>query len=136
MKRYVITAMIAGVLLMGGSLLQSGARAGADKIEKAAVQFTEPVKLLNVILKGDYLFVHDEEKMARGEDCTWIYSHTGGKQGKLVTSFHCIPVERPKADSFTVILSGYDPATGLAEVVEYRFAGSTEGHKVPLPHAP
>ena len=136
MKRNVITAMIAGALLIGGSLLQTSAIAGAGRIEKAAVQFTEPVKLLDVILKGDYLFVHDEDRMARGEDCTYIYSHTGGKQGKLVTSFHCIPVERQKADSFTVILSGYDTATGLSEVVEYRFAGSTEGHKVPLPHAP
>jgi hypothetical protein len=135
MKRYMTMAMIAGALILGSSLLQASIRAGAPKQQRAVVEFNEPVKLLNVILKGEYLFVHDDEKMAQGLDCTYIYQHSGGKQGKLVVSFHCIPVERTKSDAFTVLLSGYDAATGLPEVTEYRFPGETEGHKVPLANA-
>jgi hypothetical protein len=34
------------------------------------------------------------------------------------------------AEKFTVILQ-WDAAVNLAELVEYRFAGDSEGHKVP-----
>ena len=58
-----------------------------------------------------------------------------GKQGRLVVSFHCIPVEREAVDHFTILVGGFDPATKLPELIEFRFAGSTEGHKVPRPAA-
>jgi hypothetical protein len=101
-------------------------------IQKAVVQFTEPVKLLGVVLKGEYMFLHDEGKMQRREPCTWIYTRgETGKFDRLVVSFHCIPVEREQpAEQFKVLISAAH-AFGLPEVLEYRFAGSTEGHKVP-----
>ena len=68
--------------------------------------------------------------MARGEACTYVYTYTDGRQGDLLVSFHCIPTEREKADHFTVTVA-MQPGTGLYELTEYRFAGSTEGHKVP-----
>jgi hypothetical protein len=105
----------------------------SEQIQQAIVEFTEPVKLLGAILKGDYMFLHDEGKMARGEPCTWVYAR--GKAGtfdRLIVSFHCIPVIRDEpADKFRLIVSATQPGFGLPEVIEYRFAGSTEGHKVP-----
>ncbi len=106
-----------------------------DQIQTAVVEFTEPVKLLGAILKGDYMFLHDEGKMSRGEPCTWVYARgTTGKFDKLVASFHCIPVTRDTiADQFRLIVSSPSPANRLPELLEYRFAGSTVGHKVPQP---
>jgi hypothetical protein len=130
MKRFVTAVLIIGALIMAGGAFASGNTAGA-KLEKAVVQFEDQVKVLGVMLKGNYLFVHDEERMARGEDCTYVYNYAGGKQGGLVVSFHCVPVERERAaDRFTVTVT-MQPGTSLLELVEYRFAGSAEGHKVP-----
>jgi|KBSSwiStaDraftv2_1062776.scaffolds.fasta_scaffold1000609_2 hypothetical protein len=104
-----------------------------SEIQKATVEFTEPVRLLGAILKGSYLFLHDEGKMSRGEPCTWVYGRgETGKFDKLVVSFHCIPVERPqRAEQFKVIIVGVNSPFTVPEVIEYRFAGSTEGHQVP-----
>jgi hypothetical protein len=99
----------------------------SDQIQKAIVELTEPVKLLGAILKGDYMFLHDEGKMARGEPCTWVYARGKTRTfDKLVVSFHCIPVIRDApADQFRLIVSAPRPEFGLPEVLEYRFAGST-----------
>jgi hypothetical protein len=103
------------------------------QIQKAAVEFTEPVKLLGAILKGSYLFLHDEGKMSRGEPCTWVYGRgETGKFDKLVVSFHCIPVKRDQpAQRFKVMISGVNSPFTVPELIEYQFAGSTEGHQVP-----
>ncbi|HKG23730.1 MAG TPA: hypothetical protein VKC34_17645 [Blastocatellia bacterium] len=128
MKRYAATIMIASAMIM--SLLALPGWAGKSRIERAVVQFDEPVKLLDVMLKGEYLFVHDEEKMARGETCTYVYAHDKGKQGELLVSFHCIPAARERADQFTAVVKTV-PSTTLNELIEYQFAGSIEGHQVP-----
>ena len=108
-------------------------QAQTAQIQKAVVEFTEPVKLLGVILKGSYLFLHDEGKMARGERCSWVYGRGDtGRFDRLVASFHCIPVNREEpAGQFRVTVVGVNSPFTLPEVVEYRFAGSTEGHQVP-----
>jgi predicted small secreted protein len=121
MKRYTVALMIAAAVLISAPAL----RADDARVEKAVVQFTEPVKLLDVILKGEYTFMHDKEKMAKGEPCTYVY-----QGGRLVVSFHCEHVDRVKADRFVVVVSA-PPGNGLPELLEFRFAGSTEGHKVP-----
>lgn len=103
------------------------------QVQKATVEFTEPVKLLGAILKGSYLFLHDEGKMSRGEPCTWVYARgETGKFDKLVVSFHCIPVERDlPAEQFQVLITGVNSPFTMPELIEYRFAGSTEAHQVP-----
>jgi hypothetical protein len=134
MKIYRLALLVIGGLLVAGVMAAPG-RADGAKVQKAVVRFDEPVKLLGVILKGEYVIVHDDERMAQGEACTYVYAYENGQQGRLVVSFHCIPVEREAADHFTVLIGGYDPATRLPELLEYRFAGSSEGHKVPRPAA-
>jgi hypothetical protein len=146
MKRQVFIFSILSVLLAAGIVMaQTPAHKDSHQIppivdqirtpeiQKAVVQFTEPVKLLGAILKGEYMFLHDEGKMSRGEPCTWVYGRgETGKFDKLVVSFHCIPVERDQpALQFKVIITGVASPFTLPEVVEYRFAGSTEGHQGP-----
>jgi hypothetical protein len=128
MKRYSVAMLIiAGAVTM--CLLAMPGRALTLKIDREAVKFDEPVKLLDVILKGEYLFVHDEEKMSRGEACTYVYKYTDGKQGELVASFHCIPVEREKANNFTITVTTM-PGMALLELTEFKFTGSVEGHRI------
>ena len=125
MKRLLITASTAALGLSAG-IFAANASAETKRDERATIEFAQTVKLLNVVLKGKYLVVHDEERMAKGEDCTYIYD----RKGQLVVSFHCTPVERPKSESFRVVTRRVDPS-GLSEIVEIQFAGSTEAHKVP-----
>jgi hypothetical protein len=126
MKRLLIsTAMLATLMITIGAFAVH-TRAEAKKTERATVEFTQTVKLLNVVLKGDYTIVHDEALMAKGEDCTYVYN----RSGELVVSFHCTPVERPKSDRFRLVTRRLD-SSGLNEVIEIQFAGSTEAHQVP-----
>lgn len=125
-KALFATTMLAAFVITIG-MFAAQAATEAKKQDRATVQFTEPVKLLNVILKGQYLFVHDEEKMAAGQDCTFVYDTAG----KLIVSFHCIPVERTKARGFRVVSARVGTSNGPMEMKEYQFAGSTEAHQIP-----
>jgi hypothetical protein len=127
MKRLLFTASMLAALVITIGVFTAHARTDAKKADRATVEFNEPVKLLNVILKGQYLFIHDEEKMAAGQDCTYVYDSSG----KLVVSFHCIPVERTKATGFRVLTVRVGTSNGPQEMKEYQFAGSTEAHQVP-----
>src|SRR5688572_23883687 len=71
--------------------------ADAAKKERATVTFSQPVHLMEATLKGQYLFVHDDVAMARGEACTYVYEGDSEIPAKLVVAFHCIPVARSKA---------------------------------------
>ena len=98
--------------------------------EKATIKFNYNVTLMDVPLKGEYLFVHDEAAMARGEACSYVYKGLTELPENLVISFHCTPVERAKAGSFIVRTLEVSP--GQYELREFQFAGSTEGHLVPV----
>jgi hypothetical protein len=85
--------------------------------------------LRGVTLKGEYLFVHDDAAMQRGEACTYVYEGTAPIPKKLVVSFHCVPVQRAKATNF--IVRSIETSPDLIELQEFQFAGDTEGHAVP-----
>ena len=130
MKRFVFAIVFMSALMMVGSAPARSGRTADTKVNKAVVVFDTQVKLLNVMLKGQYLFVHDEERMARGESCTYVYNYVDGKQGTLVVSFHCIPVERKKTEHFSITTRAL-PGMGMYEIIEYQLAGESEGHRVP-----
>jgi len=88
------------------------------------------VKLMGATLQGEYLFVHDDEAMARGEACTYVYKGVAEVANKLVVSFHCTPAPRTKVANFTVRTLLTTP--GHPELREFQFAGSTETHLVPV----
>jgi hypothetical protein len=134
MKRSNIAVLIIGAAIIAGSAIAVAAEARAFEKEKAVVVFNEKVKLLDVFLYGQYLFVHDDSMMAEGKPCLYVYQQEKG-QDKLIVSFHCIPVERKKVDGFRVIVTASNTPFGVSEIEEIQFAGSEKAHRVPPPDA-
>ncbi len=128
MKRLVLAVAVLGALAFSSGPLLKGSRVQAATNERAVVEFTQTVKLLNVFLRGEYLIIHDDSKMAQGEPCLYVYSNED--PDKLIIAFHCKQVARDKADHFTIRASRrawFD----LPEVLEIQFAGATTAHRVP-----
>ena len=128
MKRVMLLLIIALPMLLGFTPAQRHTESATKEV--AVVEFTDKTKLGEAILFGNYYFEHDDSRMARGEPCMYIYSYEGGKQGKLIVSFHCTAVERPKArDVILTLLMTSSPDVLLLK--EIQFKGSTKGHLVP-----
>jgi len=123
---FLLFALLFAVALSSSSAIVSKASNGK---QKAVAQFNEPVRLQGVLLKGEYLFVHDDAAMRRGEACTFVYKGDAEIAGKLVVSFHCTPVQRQKVSSFSVRTEQVSP--GINELREFQFSGETEAHGVP-----
>jgi hypothetical protein len=120
------------VVLLSAAVLcvfPSQSRATGPK-HKATVRIIEPTLLQGVVLQGEYLFVHDDMAMQRGEACTFVYKGNAEIRDRLVTSFHCTPEQRKKA-SYFVVRTAQNKA-GEVELREYQFSGDTEAHLVPL----
>jgi hypothetical protein len=131
MKRVVFIAFaLFGLFALGGSSWPLSSSIAAPSRESAVVEFTRTVKLHGALLRGVYTIVHDEEKMARGEPCTYVYRDRKMDERKLVVSFHCIHVERERATAFGATIPQHGPYE-VPEITEIQFAGSTAGHKVP-----
>jgi len=127
MKRLVLTVAILGALAFGSGPLLTGNKAQAATTERAVVEFTQTVKLLDVFLRGEYVVIHDDSKMAQGEPCLSIYRN--GEPDNLIVAFHCKPIERTQVEQFTIRTSRrawFD----LPEILEIQFAGSTKAHLV------
>ncbi|MGH3851012.1 MAG: hypothetical protein ACRDRT_15175 [Pseudonocardiaceae bacterium] len=127
----LLIALVCAVTLSSSSTSSLSSAAGVAKKERAVMQFNEPVILMDVTLKGEYLFVHDDAAMALVEACTFVYKGVAADPKKLVVSFHCTPAERAKVANFTVRTSLLSP--GLSELKEFQFGGSTKAHLVPAP---
>lgn len=131
MKSFLLfIAFLCAVMLSTSSAPSVTNAANAAKKERAVMQFNQPVKLMGLTLKGEYLIVHDDAAMARGEACTFVYKGVAEIPDKLVVSFHCTPVRRAKVANFTArtLLN----SSGENELSEFQFAGSTESHLVPV----
>jgi hypothetical protein len=132
MKRILyISIVLVGCLAFGGSFLPTDSASAGPRRETAIVEFAQTVKLRDVLLRGQYLVVHDEERMARGEACTYVYRGTQINEQKLVVSFHCIHVDRDRADAFKVTFTRRVTPFDVPEIKEIQFAGSKDGHAVP-----
>jgi hypothetical protein len=134
MKSFLLFIGLICALTLSSSLTSSvTSAANSAKRERASMKFNEPVTLMGVTLQGEYLFLHDDEAMARGEACTYVYEGQAAVIKKLVASFHCRPAIRTRVEHFTV-RTVLNP-TGQYELKEYQFAGSIEAHRVPMnPH--
>jgi hypothetical protein len=129
MKRGFITGLILVALAAGGYSSTGGTNKGVPR-EQALVEFTKQVKLLGVFLKGNYVVVHDEDRMAQEGACLFVYRLENGKPGKLVVSYHCEPVSRAAVNQFTVRLASRTSVYDVPEVQEIQFAGSSRSHLV------
>jgi hypothetical protein len=123
-----LAVAILGALAFSSGPLFMGSRTQAATSERATVEFTQPVKLLNVFLRGAYTIIHDDSKMAQGEPCFSIYSNE--EPDKLVIAFHCQQIARERVERFTVRTSR-STWFDLPEVHEIQFAGSTTAHRIP-----
>ena len=129
MKTLIFVSVVLGTLILGSVSWNSTAATEAQK-RKAVTNFDNPVLVQGVVLKGRYLFVHDDAAMSRGDACSYIYKGEAEKRDKLVASFHCIHVERAKAERF--IFRTRETALGTMELIEFQFKGETAGHGVPM----
>jgi hypothetical protein len=128
MKRAILL-LTAGLAILVGVALAQRQTAPATK-EGAVVEFTDKTKLAGETLLGKYYFEHDDERMARGEACMYVFTYDGCKPGKQVASFHCTPVERPTARELVVSVA-MSSSPDLFLLQEIQFKGSTKGHLVP-----
>ena len=131
MKSFLLFIGLLCALTLSSSLAPSvTTAANAPKKERGLMKFNDPVLLMGVPLKGEYLFVHDDDAMARGEACTYVYKGLAAVPEKLVASFHCRPAIRTRVETFTVrtVLT----PSGQYELKEYQFAGGVEAHRVPM----
>ena len=102
--------------------------------QSAVVWLKEPTLIVSTIVEGPVLFVHDADKMRRGEPCTTVYLWLPGKgKAEEVASFHCVPTHRAAAGRF-IVRTRPNLELGYGCVLsEYQFAGDAEGHAVPSP---
>jgi hypothetical protein len=130
MKSVLLFIALICAVMLSSSLTQSAATAtGMARRERALIQFNQPVMLMGKALKGEYLFVHDDLAMARGQACTFVYKGVAEVPDKLVISFHCTPAQRDIVAGFTVRSVEISP--GLTEIREFQFGGSAETHLIP-----
>ena len=91
------------------------------------VWFQRPTWVGKSILQGRYVIEHDNDRMARGEPCTYIYAFND--RTKPVVTFHCTHIERGPASNNVVVLQS--KADNMAVMQEFQFAGETAAHGVP-----
>lgn len=90
------------------------------------VFFQRPTFVGRNILQGRYVIEHDNDRMARGEPCTYIYAFND--RTKPVVTFHCTHIERERAGQTVVVLQSKGD---MAAMDEFQFAGETAAHGVP-----
>lgn len=129
---FLFIAFLGALTLSTGIVPSVSNAANTAKKQRAVMKFSEPVQLMGAELKGEYLFVHNDEAMARGEACTYVYKGPAENVNNLAISFHCMPMAAPRAPYFRVRASLN--MFGQYEIREFQFAGSTEVHLVPLNH--
>ena len=102
---------------------------GAAPVKYIDAHFRDPVRVGDTILMGAYLIEHDDERMARGEPCTYVYAADDLRTP--VATFHCEHLERPAGDTATLVLAPTsNPA--IKRLKEFQFGGETASHGVPI----
>ena len=95
--------------------------------QATVVWFHQPVRIGNNLLQGRYVIEHDNDRMAAGVPCTYIYAWEDQKVP--VVAFHCVHLDRPGVEKTTVVLAtGSD---GFKRLVEFQFPGDSGGHGTP-----
>jgi hypothetical protein len=136
MKRFLQISLIFGAVAIIVGALAPRTHAGPPGKDMSVVDLPDKTKVMKTTLQGKYIFIHDDEKMANGAACFYIYEYSADAAGqpearpdKLVLSFHCEPVQRAKATHIVLTYGMVNPE--LFELREIQFAGSIEGHRVP-----
>ncbi len=130
-KRFATVILIVTVGAFGQPWTLASESGG---VQEAHVRVSQVTKVCDRLLTpGDYVVIHDEAKMERGEPCTTIYRVTSGRPEPIV-AFHCVPARRDQATNFTFLTRPYGRRLGgvtVVQLIEYQFAGDREAHGVP-----
>jgi hypothetical protein len=136
MKRLFLVGLVVAATAIIASAFASVAAAAPPGKEMSIANIPDKTKLLKATLQGKYIFVHDDEKMAKGEACMYVYEYSEDQAGKpearpekLVVSFHCQSVQRDKATQ--IVLTYGMLSADTFELREIQFPGSTNAHRVP-----
>jgi hypothetical protein len=130
-SRIIVAALLVFGAFSVGSVAGRGQNAAGSRTW-TMVNFPDPVSVLDRIVVGPVLIVHDDQKMEQGEACTTFYrfDRARGPQEAIV-SFHCTPVQREVAATTRLTVSPL-PAVGCKRLVEYQIAGESEAHGIPI----
>jgi hypothetical protein len=120
------------LLVVIGSTVQTGASGPVRQL--AIAYLKEPTLIGATIVQGPVLFVHDNAKMARGEPCTSVQLFDPAR-GPIeeIAAFHCLPTPRAVVLTFTIRTRPNAELGYGCVLIEYQFAGESEGHGVPAP---
>jgi hypothetical protein len=123
------TRIIVGAFLVVGTLSAAMLASSNATKQWAIVNFPDPVQVVDQLVMGPVLIVHDDVKMAEGEPCTTFYRFDPkrGPQEALV-SFHCRPAQRNVAAKTTFTI---ESELTCKRLVEYQIAGDSEAHGIP-----
>ena len=141
-SKIIFGALVALGILSMATFATSGA--GVSPVRQwAIVRFNRTTDVSGALLNaGEYLIVHDAERMARGDACTTFYSfgESGSGAQEEAVSFHCIPRQREVAGRTRLTLAPvpgdtygctYSWGWTMDKLTEYQFAADSEGHGVP-----
>jgi hypothetical protein len=122
---------IVGSLLVLIALVTVAARgSAAPAVKWAAVNLTDTVMIAGAFVSGPVVFVHDDNRMARGEPCTTVHRFEADKGvGEEIVAFHCKPRWGKAPGKFTKATTRLPD--GPPVLTEYQFAGDEEAHIVP-----
>ena len=92
----------------------------------------EPALVGSTIVKGPVLFVHDPDKMARGEPCTSVrLVEPSSGSFEEIAAFRCIPRPGTVINHFTLRAQRNLTDGTACVLVSYQFAGDPEIHGIP-----
>ena len=123
--------LIAGSFLLFAAVGFAAARPAAGPALKwAMVNLTDTTQIADAFVSGPVVFVHDDDRMARGEPCTSVHRYDSRKGiGEEIVAFHCKPRWTRAPGRFTAATRR--TPDGPPVLTEYQFAGDTEAHGVP-----
>jgi hypothetical protein len=126
--RVTVGGVVFIALFIVGVFASAGDRAG--RRQWTVVNFANPVQVMDRVVMGPTLIVHDDTKMAQGKACTSFYrfdTRTGPQEEIL--SFHCRPEARAVVEATTFTYARGE--LGCQKLVAYQIAGDAEAHGVP-----
>ena len=109
----------------------AASRSTADPALKwAIVNLKDTTVIAGAFVSGPVVFVHDDERMARGEPCTSVHRFDPKNgAGEEIVAFHCKPRWTRAPERFTSAVT--TQPDGPRVMTEYQFAGDEEAHGVP-----
>jgi hypothetical protein len=103
--------------------------AARPEVERVIVRFENPVWVGDRVLMGKYIIEHDNNRMARGWPCTYVYAYDDPRLP--VVAFRCTHLKRPASERGSVTLVSTGGPGNPRRWTEFQFKGEVGAHGVP-----